>query len=200
MVHGNFTGNKCKCNATQQNSATRRYQRNTPEEQVQCNATQQCYKEILLEISPGATQSNAKQQCNENISELYLGGKVQHNTTQQGQKEILLEVNPSATQPNTTACNVTQQCNEKISDKHLVGTSEAQLSATVLHGNCTRNKPKHNTTQQNSGTRRYQRNTPEEQVQCNATQQCHKEILLEINPCGTQHNTTVQQEDIRQIP
>ena len=97
----------------QHKSVTRRFQRNIPEEQVQQNATQQCYKEPFAEINPKAAQ-----------------------------------------------CNATQQCNKKISEKYLGGTNATQCNATVLEGNFTRNKPK-----------------------CNATQ----------------HNTTVQQEDIREI-
>ena len=73
-MHGNFTRNKPKCSTTEHHSATRRLQRNTPEEQMQCNATHQFNKEILPEINPSATQHNATQKCNENISETYLGG------------------------------------------------------------------------------------------------------------------------------
>ena len=52
--------------------------------------------------------------------------------------------------------------------------------------------------QHNSAMGRYVRNTLEEQVQRNATQQCNTKVILELKPkCNvTQCNTTVQREDM----
>ena len=87
--------------------------------------------------------------------------------------------------------NTTQQCNEEISEKYLGETGATQCNATVLHANFTRNKPSCNATQHNTTqhhNKKISENNLLEQVQCNATQQCYKEILPEINPSATQCN------------
>ena len=109
------------------------------------------------------------------------------------------------TSPSPMQCNTMQLHNKKISEKYLGGISATQHNTTVLEGNFNRNKPKCNTvqcntTQHNSAMRRFQRNTLEKQVQHNATQQWYMELLLEINASVMQHNRTVQQEDIKEIP
>ena len=98
------------------NSAMRRFQRNTLEEQVQCNATQHntTQHNSARRIFPrdtleGQVQRNATQQCNEKISEKYLG-------------------ETSARQHNAT-----QQCNKKITEKYHRGISATQYN-TVQRG------------------------------------------------------------------
>ena len=154
---------------------------------MQHNATQQCYMEILLEINPSATQHNRTVQQEDFKEKPQRNACAEYNATHQCYKEILLEKRPCATQRDAT-----QQCNEKISGKYPRGAGATQCNTTVLQGNFTRTKPKCNTTQHNSATRKLQRNTLEEQVQHNTTQQCYMETLSEINPSAMQHNTTAQ--------
>ena len=63
-------------------------------------------------------------------------------------------------------------------------------------------KPKCNAMQRNSAMGRYVRSAPEEQVQYNATQQSKTKDILKLKPkCNTtQCNTTVQWEDMWEVP
>ena len=59
-----------------------------------------------------------------------------------------------------------------------------------------------NATQHNSAMGRYVRSSLEEQIQCNAMKQSNTKDILKLKPkCNaTQRNTTVQWEDMWEVP
>ena len=59
-----------------------------------------------------------------------------------------------------------------------------------------------NATQHNSAMGRYVRSALEEQIQCNAMKQSNTKDILKLKPkCNaTQRNTTVQWEDMWEVP
>ena len=139
-------------NAVQHNSVTRRFQRNTLEEQMQHSITQQCYMEILLEINPTATQHNTTVQQEDIIDYPRGTAAMQCNTT-------VLQRNSTRNKPKCNMIQCNRIGNEKISETYLGGTRATQHNATVLEGNFTRNKLKCNAMQHNNAKGTFQRNT-----------------------------------------
>ena len=99
-------------NATQHNSATRRYVRNALEEQVQRNAMQQWNAKDILELKP---KCNATEQCNRKICEKCPRGT---SGMQPCNSNDILELKPSATQCNSAAGRYVRNAQERILEKY----------------------------------------------------------------------------------
>ena len=120
-----------------------RYVRNALEEQIQCNATQQCNTKDIFKLKP---KCNATQQCNGKICEKCPRGKVQRNAMQHNFQ--------------ATTCNTMGRCEKCLRGKVQCNTMQYFNTEDIF-----KLKPKCNAMQRNSATGRYVTNALEEQVQ-----------------------------------